>query len=131
VALDEIEPKERYLPVRGVYDMERTAEGEEWRWMGPEALIRLPRAHTGALSVALKLSPDTPYAASAVEIRVNGAVAATTTVGRSPVTTVVPIPLTPDVVVQFRSAHSFSPASVVGNSDPRRLAVELIRVEQL
>lgn len=131
VALDEIEAKERYLPVRGVYDMERTADGEEWRWLGADALIRLPRLHTRALSVTLKLSPDTPYATSAVEILVNGAMAAAPTVGRSQVTTVVPIPLTPEVVLQFRSAHSFSPASVVGNSDPRRLAVELVRVEQL
>ena len=130
VALDEIAPRERYLPVRGVYDLERTADGEEWRWLQGQALIRLPRVHTRGLAVTLKLSPDTPYATSAVEIRVNGTATATAVVGRSPVTAVVPLPPAPDVLVQFRSAHSFTPATVVGNSDPRTLAVELVRIEQ-
>jgi hypothetical protein len=130
VTLDAVEPKERYLAVRGVYDLERTVEGEEWRWLAPRALIRLPHAHTAALAVTLALSPDTPYATSAVDILINGTPAATATVGRTPATTVVALPATPEVAVEFRSVHSFSPAKVLGNSDPRDLAVELVRVEQ-
>jgi hypothetical protein len=130
VTLDEISRRERYLPLRGVYDMERTVEGEEWRWLESDALIRLPRSHTGALAVTLRLSPDTPYGSSAVDILVNGTFRLTTSVGRTPATTVVPIPAAADVVVEFRSARSFSPAKVLGNKDPRVLAVQLVRVEQ-
>lgn len=42
VTLDSVGPEERYLPLSGVYALERTVEGEEWRWLAREAAIRLP-----------------------------------------------------------------------------------------
>src|SRR5207245_1699031 len=45
VTLEPIPPTERYLPVTGVYPLERTVAGDAWRWLARDALIRLPAAH--------------------------------------------------------------------------------------
>src|SRR5207237_8097147 len=65
-------PRERYLPVRGAYPLEWTETGNEWRWLGPDATIRLPRAHGSEAALTLRFSADVPYASDAVQISVNG-----------------------------------------------------------
>src|SRR5437764_743340 len=42
VTLDPVRPPERYLPLRGVFPLERTIDGDEWRWLDRDAVIRLP-----------------------------------------------------------------------------------------
>src|SRR5213075_1365385 len=76
VTLDPVPPSRRYLPVRGVYQLERTNEGEEWRWLERDAVIRLPHAHGAHATLTLKLSPDTPYASNEITIFVNAMPAA-------------------------------------------------------
>jgi hypothetical protein len=121
-------PRERYLVVRGAYPMEWTAEGDEWRWLGPDATIRLPRAHGAEAALTLRFSSDVPYETNAMQISINGRDVATVNVGKEPVIAKVPLPPEPQVDVRMRSAHSFSPGSVVHNADPRTLAVQLARV---
>jgi hypothetical protein len=116
-----IPPAERYLPLRGVYPLERTVAGDSWRWLARDAAIRLPTAHLAKVSITLRLSPDTPYDSDTVTI--NGSPVAVT---KQPATVVVHG--APELA--FHSDQSFAPATVLHNQDPRILAVQLIRVVQ-
>ena len=44
VTLETLTPAERFLPLRGVYALERTIAGDAWRWLARDAAIRLPSA---------------------------------------------------------------------------------------
>jgi hypothetical protein len=122
VTLDPVRPEERYLPQRGVYPLERTIDGDEWRWLERDAAIHLhvlaPRT-----ALAFALSPDTPYDATPLAVN-----AQTIVVRKGEIARVV-IPSAPDVYIVVQQA--FSPATVLHNQDPRTLAVELKSVEQL
>ena len=61
VTLQAIPPSERFLPVSGVYQLERTVAGDSWMWLARDAVIRLPSAHLARVSLTFRLSPDTPY----------------------------------------------------------------------
>ena len=125
-----VPPESRYLPIRGVYATERTADGEEWRWLDKDAVIRLPRQHAAHATLTLKLSPDTPYAANDATIFVNGVEAARGTATREKATTI-DVALPPgNVDLRIASAQSFAPAAVLHNQDPRTLAVELLSCAQ-
>lgn len=128
--LDPVFPSERYLPLDGVYALERTVAGAEWRWLTKEASIRLPRAHTASAELRFGLSPDVPYAANRIRLRVNGIEAGEVSVPKDGATSTT-IALPPgDVVIAISSELSFAPATVLGNQDPRVLAVQLIRIDQ-
>jgi hypothetical protein len=129
--LDPVFPRERYLPLAGVYALERKVDGAEWRWLAKEASIRLPRAHTASVELQFALSPDAPYAANRVRLRVNGSDAGEVSVPRGGTAAVtVALPPAPDIVVSISSERSFAPATVLGNQDPRLLAVQLVRIDQ-
>ncbi|MGA8807988.1 MAG: hypothetical protein WB973_08925 [Thermoanaerobaculia bacterium] len=121
-------PRERYLVVRGAYSLEWTAEGDEWRWLAPDATIRLPRAHGSEAVLTLLFSRDVPYEVNPVQISVNGRDVAIVNVGREPVIAKVPLPPEPQVDIRLRSAHSFSPGALLHHADPRTLAVQLTSV---
>jgi hypothetical protein len=123
VTLEPIPPAERYLPVRGVYALERTIAGDEWRWLQRDAAIRLPSAHLPRVALTFRLSPDTPYDSSVVHVG-----DAQVVVTKQPATIVVPIP--PSREVAIHADQSFAPATVLHNQDPRLLAVQLVRVVQ-
>lgn len=129
--LDPVRPAERYLPLSGVYALERGAGGLEWRWLAKESAVRLPRAHTSALDLEFTLSPDAPYEANRVRVRINAQEAAVVSVPRGQSATVtVALPPTPDVTVSMSAEQAFAPATVLRNKDPRILAVQLTRFEQ-
>ena len=129
VTADAVTKAERYAPVDGVYALERTIAGEEWRWLAPRAAIALPRGFN-SVTVTLALSPDAPYDDNPTEVLVNGRPEATIKATRQPASaTVELIPLLPPEI-EFRAARSFRPADVLKNRDPRTLAVELVRIEQ-
>jgi hypothetical protein len=121
-------PRERYLVVRGAYPIEWTADGDEWRWLTPEATIRLPRAHGREAALTLRFSSDVPYETNAVQISVNGRDVAVVNVGKAPVVTKFALPPDPQIDVRLRSARSFSPGALLHNADPRTLAVQLTSV---
>ncbi|HYM62192.1 MAG TPA: glycosyltransferase family 39 protein [Thermoanaerobaculia bacterium] len=131
VTLDPIRPEERYLPVSGVYALERTIDGEEWRWLAPDATIRMPHQHRGKVTLSFGLSHDAPYDRNAVDVFVNGATAGRGVATRpKPSSLEVALPDVPDVEIRMRSERSFTPAKVLGNRDPRLLAAQLVGVEQ-
>jgi hypothetical protein len=128
VTVDPITPAERFMPVSGVYALERNVQGDEWRWLAQDAVLRLPRAHGNAVSLTMQLSHDAPYDSNDMRILVNGAEAAHATVGRNPTAIDVSLPPGPcDLRIVAR--QSFSPANVLHNQDPRTLAVQLIRLQ--
>jgi len=120
--------RERYLPVHGVYALEWTTGGDEWRWLGPDATIRLPRAHGSEADLTLRFSTDVPYATNVVTISINGRDAGVINVGREPVVARLALPAEALVDVRLRSSRSFSPGALLHNQDPRTLAVQLTGV---
>jgi 4-amino-4-deoxy-L-arabinose transferase-like glycosyltransferase len=129
VTADTVTKAERYAPVEGVYALERTIAGQEWRWLAPSAAIALPRGFS-AVTVTLALSPDAPYDSNPTEVTVNGRPEAKIDVTRQPGSATVNLATLLPPEIEFRAAKSFRPADVLKNRDPRTLAVELLRVEQ-
>jgi hypothetical protein len=129
ISLDPIDPRERFLPLRGVYATERT-DALQWRWLQPSATIRLPRAHGSTLVLTFGLAHDVPYETNDVRVSVNGMAGPSVTVARTaPATLTVALPSVPVVDVTITAARSFAPASVLHNQDPRVLAVQLLGAE--
>jgi hypothetical protein len=128
VALDPLRAGERYLPISGVYALERAAAGEEWRWLQQEARIRLPRAHGRELTLAFALPHDAPWPDNVVHIGVNGReAAAVNAIKERETATTIALPLDANVELTIRSERAFRPADTLKNRDPRTLAVELVR----
>ncbi|HEY6843982.1 MAG TPA: DUF2723 domain-containing protein [Thermoanaerobaculia bacterium] len=121
VTLETITPAERFLPLRGVYPLERTIAGDAWRWLARDAAIRLPSARLPRVTLTLRLSPDTPYDSNVVTV--NGV---RTTVSKQP--TSITIPSAPEI--DIHAEQSFVPATVLHNQDPRVLAVQLLGLRQ-
>jgi len=130
VTLDPVRPQERYLPLRGVYPIERTIAGDEWRWLERESAIRLPvMARTAALAFAL--SPDTPYESTGVQVSVEGRATQSIVVTKGEIARVtVGLPFARYAEIGISAQQAFLPATVLHNQDPRTLAVQLKSVEQ-
>src|SRR5712691_5411743 len=129
VTLDPIRPEERYLPLRGVYPLERTIAGDEWRWLTGDSLIRLPSAHRSSVTLTFRLSPDAPYDANSIHLAVNGRAAGKVIARREASSIQVSLPPGP-VEIAIHADQAFAPATVLHNQDPRILAVQLIGVVQ-
>ena len=130
VSLEPIPPGERFLPVSGVYQLERTVAGDAWRWLERDAVIRLPSPHLPRVTLTFRLSPDTPYdslhvlCASVVKGSHHRDTEMTVTKQQSSIT------MDAGDEIAIHSDQSFAPATVLHNQDPRILAVQLIRVVQ-
>ncbi|HXH38216.1 MAG TPA: hypothetical protein VNN08_06285 [Thermoanaerobaculia bacterium] len=120
--------RERYLPLNGLYPLEWAPNGDEWRWLAPDATIRLPRAHGSEAALTFRFPADAPYAEDVVQISVNGRDAAVVNVRKDPVVVRLALPAEPQVDVRLRSSRSFSPGAILHNQDPRTLAVQLTSV---
>jgi hypothetical protein len=121
-------PPKRYLPLSGAYPMEWTAEEGEWRWLAPDATIRLPRKRGSEASLTLRFSADAPFETNTVRISVNGRDAAVVNAGNAPSVAKIALPDDPQIDVRFQSVRSFSPGVLLHNQDPRTLAVQLTNV---
>ena len=111
VSLIPFPPERRYIPRNGVYAFERTAGGEEWRWLAKTAVLDVPRAGS-AITVRLGLPPDAP----ANRVTVNGTTIDVPSGGSVAVT----VPYAPRLT--FHSEKAFT--------DGRELAVQLLSLEQ-
>jgi hypothetical protein len=127
-SLSPIPPGRRYRVERGVFGYEPTAREAAWRWLAPEAAIRLVPAGARELTLSLAVPTVAPLASNRVTITVAGAPAAEVEIPRGErrtVTLPLPAPMeTTEVEVVFRSATSFVPSGA-----PRRLAVQLVGLE--
>ena len=127
VTLDPVTPDERYLPLAGVYALERTPQGEEWRWLARDATIRLPPLGATSAELRFRLSHDAPYDANNVRVFVNGTPAGAVTVRKGETAPlVVPIPPGGPIDLRIVSAQSFRPDDILHNRDPRSLATQLV-----
>jgi hypothetical protein len=128
-SLSPIPPGRRYRVERGVYGYEPTAREAAWRWLAPEAAVRLVPAGARELTVSLAVPTVAPLASNRVAIAVAGVPAAEVEIRRGERRTVtLPLPAprgrVEEVEVVFRSGASFVPAGT-----PRRLAVQLVGLE--
>jgi hypothetical protein len=134
-SLSPIPPGRRYRAERGVFGYEPTAREAAWRWLAPEAAIRLVPAGARELTLSLAVPTVAPLASNRVTITVAGAPAAEVEIpGGERRTVTVPLPASmssmpsmdmAEVEVVFRSAASF----FVSSGTPRRLAVQLVGLE--
>ena len=109
-------PARRYRPRAGVYAFERTAGGEEWRWLAKEAVIDLPRAGQ-AVALSFGLPNDSPVESNAVTV--NGRRVEVRRGERAEIE----VPWAPRLMI--RSDRSFS-----GPGETRDLAVQMLSLEQ-
>ncbi|HEX8151713.1 MAG TPA: hypothetical protein VF698_01250 [Thermoanaerobaculia bacterium] len=118
--VDPVRSAERFAVVRGVYQPERSPQGDEWRWLAPDAAIRIPPQHGPAATLTFRVSPDAPFATN--EVRINDVLA----IAKKDAATKVRVPLTPGAnELRIAAKESFVP----GRGDARRLAVQLVDVE--
>lgn len=130
-SLTPIPPERRYRAERGVFGYEPTAREAAWRWLAPEAAIRIVPAGARELVLSLAVPTVAPLASNRVAITVAGVPAAELEIPRGERrTATLPLPAlkekTPleEIEVVVRSADSFVPFGT-----PRRLAVQLVGFE--
>jgi hypothetical protein len=134
VSISPLPLERRFDALRGVHAWEPTVREAGYRWMEGEAAIRIvPRAPR--LRVRLRLHPSAPWPSNTVVVAVAGSPAATLEIPRGEERSVeVPLPSagTADTVdVTFRASRSFVPVETGAGTDRRRLAVQLVGIEQL
>jgi hypothetical protein len=133
VSLSPIPPDRRFQVVRGVYGWEPNMRHARWRWLGPDAAIRIFPRGTRALAVTLALAPSSPLPSNSVTVSVNGVPAATLEIVRGSSRRIeVPRPAAGGPLeIGFRSARSFVPAKAGSRAGARRRAVQLLAVERI
>ncbi len=121
----------RFQPVRGVYSWEPSLRRPGWRWLEPDAAIRVVLPRTRAIVMRLALPPKVPLASNTVAVSVNGQPAGTVEIAPGLERTL-ELPVQGRTLeIAFRSARWFVPAQAGMNADTRRLAVQLLAVERL
>jgi len=130
VSVSPIPPDRWYVPLRGVYAFEPSLRQPLWRWLGPDAAIRLSSPGS-RVAVTLGLPGHAPVSAVTVIVGVDGGAAETVTIPRGERRTVdLPVRAGEPVEVSFRSPVSFVPAEAGLGPDRRRLAVQLLGAER-
>jgi hypothetical protein len=125
ISVSPIPPDRWYGALRGVYAFEPSIRQPMWRWMGPDAAIRLGGSQA---RFTLGLPGHAPIASVAVTVAVDGTPVASVDVPRGGrQTVVVPLPAGSETAeISFRSAASFVPAESGMGPDTRRLSVQLL-----
>jgi hypothetical protein len=130
VSLEDLPAARRFVPLSGIFPIERAARGQAWRWLEPVAVLRLPALGKTTLALTMQLSADSPFERNIVSVAVDGRAAAQVVVPRvGGVTCTVPIPPW-GATVSVESAQWFRPSEVVHNGDARRLSIQLVDLEQ-
>ncbi len=132
VSLAPLPAEERFRVLSGVYPIERSVSAGSWRWLSPEAQVRLPDLRAAGVELRLRLHPDAPWESNRTTFFLNGVEAGQLVVRRDRAAQILlPLPAG-SVVLRIRSDRSFVPAALAGtrNRDPRRLAVMLTGVNQ-
>jgi hypothetical protein len=134
VTVSPVPPDRRYRAMRGVYGYEPSLRLAQWRWLAPDAALRIYPGEARAVAFGLRLPPQaslksvrvtimSPSSSTAVEILQGEE--------RRAVLTLSPADRGGVVEIHLRSDSSFIPAQTRPGQDARRLAVQLLSVEQL
>lgn len=129
VSITPLPPERRYRAVRGVHDFEPSLRDPRWRWLEPDAAIRLFPVQARAVSLKLGLPAHAPNAAVRVRVSAPGTETALEIPRGQERTAVLPLPGTPVFEIGLRSDRSFIPARSGGSADTRQVAVQLLSVE--
>ena len=135
VTVSPVPPDRRYRTMRGVYGYEPNARLAQWRWLGPDAALRIfPGDAERAVALGLRLPSNAPLPSVRVTVALPGWSTAVE-IPRGEERRVV-LPLSPGdrggvVEISLRSDASFIPAQARPGQDARRLSVQLLSVEQL
>src|SRR5215212_9622095 len=89
ITVDALRPEERFLRLHGIFHLESAPNAPAWRWLAPDAALRLPPLGKSRVTLTFNLSPDAPYAANDVRILVDGRDAGGATVKKTPVSVTV------------------------------------------
>lgn len=133
VSVSPIPPARWYTPVRGVFAFEPSIRQPLWRWLGPEAAVRLERSAEPArlAIVTLGLPSHAPLESVSVTITVNVTPLAVVRVPRAGRQVIIlPLPPGDAAEVSFRSSDSFVPVAAGLGPDTRRLSVQLLGLER-
>jgi hypothetical protein len=131
VSLAPVPAGHRFQALRGVYEWEPSLLDPQWRWLAPDAALRVfPRgARAFALTLALDRAATLP--ANTVTAAANGVAVPPLILQRGGQGRIeLPVPASAasgPVEITIRSASSFVP----GGADLRRLGVQLLAVERL
>ncbi|HUF19000.1 MAG TPA: hypothetical protein VMS12_13225 [Thermoanaerobaculia bacterium] len=130
VSVVEVPPEDRFLSVRGVYGAERDPD-HEWRWIAPEAEVRLPDVGAERVALRMALSRTAPEELMPVRIFKNGRLVGTVQIRRGRQTEAI-LPVSDgEQRIGFECESSFIPADASGGrGDPRRLCFQLLGVRQ-
>jgi hypothetical protein len=121
-----------YRPLRGFFPIERDGAGMEWRWVGPEAALQLTNFGCGTLRLTLGFDKEAPFPSNTAEVLLGGQPAGRLEIPRGGVRSLeIPIIGGDIMEVGLHSERSYVPAEHRINRDMRRLAVQVIAVEQL
>lgn len=130
VSLSPVPPERRYRAERGVYGYEPTAREAQWRWLGPDAAVRLFPRGVPRAALTLALPETAPWPSNRVTVTVGGVPAADLEIPRGERRSVeLSLPPMDEVEVAFRAGASFVPAETRTGPDTRRLAVQLVHLE--
>jgi hypothetical protein len=124
-----------YTALADVWAFEPGVLQPDWRWLGPEAAIRLQLRGTPAtrFRATLAVPHNSPLALARVSVLVDGRAQASVEVpreARRSVDFAIPVGAR-SVDVAFRSREWFIPAAAGLGTDTRRLAVQLLGIECL
>jgi 4-amino-4-deoxy-L-arabinose transferase-like glycosyltransferase len=134
VSLSPLPGTQRFQVLSGVHGPEPSLRAPGWRWLDATAAIRLGDGGPGghALALTLRLPENVPWPSNTVTVGVAGRDASTIALRRGETQRVVlPIGAAEQVDVTFRSRAAFVPARSGLGPDYRRLAVQLVGVEQV
>ena len=129
VSISPIPPERRYRAVRGVFDPEPSLRDPRWRWLEPDAAIRLFPVQARAVSQKLGLPAHEPLDGVRVRISAPGTETALEIPRGGERTAVLPLHGEPVFEIGLRSDRSFIPARSGGSADHRHVAVQLLSVE--
>jgi len=126
VSLSPIPAEKRYTALRGVSPYEPSLRQPLYRWLAPDAALRLYPRGARAVVLTLALPEQAPLPENHVTARLDGRVVATLDVPRgSEVRAEIALPDVPQADLSLLSAAAFVPTAAGISPDRRTLAIEL------
>ena len=111
VSILPLPPNRRLRVVEGVFPPARSADGQAWRWLGPRAIIELPRLGAKSVRLHFRTPPEYPFEENHIYVQ-HGEFDSLVTIKRNgKAQLIVHSPATTRASCSSPSRHSFPPAS--------------------